>query len=78
MKNISLFTKGKSLALIAHPGPHEGRFAIVTTRRAGIAMDAGGFTRRRKPSRTVKSCGSDAAKTGVKFVGSLAVSRGRR
>ncbi len=25
---------------LAHPGPHEGRFAIVTKRRAGDAMDA--------------------------------------
>ena len=40
IKNIPLVTSGKSLAGVAHPGPHEGRFAIVTKRRAGIVMDA--------------------------------------
>ena len=45
-----------------HPGPHEGRFAIVTKRRAGVVMDAsasgGNLARGRKrrgvrPSRVV-------------------------
>ena len=39
-KNIPLVTSGKSLIIFAPPGPHEGRFAIVTMRRAGDAMDA--------------------------------------
>jgi hypothetical protein len=39
-KNIPLVTSGKSLAGVVHPGPHEGRFAIVTKRRAGYVMDA--------------------------------------
>jgi hypothetical protein len=40
IKNIPLVMSGKSLAGVAHPGPHEGRFAIVTKRRAGYVMDA--------------------------------------
>jgi hypothetical protein len=60
MKNILLVTSGKSLAGVPHPGPHEGRFAIVTKRRAGYVMDA--FVRRTTgQGRTAKSCGPDAA-----------------
>ena len=40
IKNISLFQKCKSWHLFGQPGPHEGRFAIVTMRWAGAAMDA--------------------------------------
>jgi hypothetical protein len=36
IKNIPLVTQGKSLALVGHPGPHEGRFAIVTKRGPGL------------------------------------------
>ena len=59
-KNIPLVTSGKSLAGVAHPGPPEGRFAIATLRRAGIAMDA--VARQTTgQGRTVKSCGPGAA-----------------
>src|SRR5256885_16093736 len=32
--------RGKSVHLLDQPGPHEGRFAIVTMRWAGDAVDA--------------------------------------
>src|SRR6266536_57619 len=32
--------KAKSVHLLGQPGPHEGRFAIVTMRWAGDAVDA--------------------------------------
>jgi hypothetical protein len=60
IKNIPLVTSGKSLAGVAHPSPHEGRFAIVTKRRAGYVMDA--FVQRTTgQERTAKSCGPGAA-----------------
>ena len=59
-ENILLVTSGKSLAGVAHPGPQEGRFAIATLRRAGIAMDA--LVRQTTDQgRTAKSCGPGAA-----------------
>jgi hypothetical protein len=59
-KNILLVTSGKSLAGTAHPGPPEGRFAIATLRRAGIAMDAL-VQQTNGQGRTAKSCGPGAA-----------------
>ena len=57
-------------------GPHEGRFAIVTMRRAGVVMDAlvSGvfFARRTKtPKRTAKSCGPGAAMLAPSLAGSF-------
>src|SRR6266568_4049907 len=40
IKNISLHNSENQNYNLAHPGPHEGRFAIVTMRWAGDAMDA--------------------------------------
>ena len=60
IKNILLVTSGKSLARVRHPGPQEGRFAIATLRRAGIAMDAF-FRQTTERGRTAKSCGPGAA-----------------
>ena len=39
-QKYSAFHFGKSELQLCHPGPHEGRFAIVTKRRAGVVMDA--------------------------------------
>ena len=66
IKNIMLVEFGKSGLDGVILGPHEGRFAIVTERRAGVVMDAlaSGVTllRRTKTSkRTAKSYGPDAA-----------------
>src|SRR5215207_479155 len=65
IKNISLHASVNQNYKLCHPGPHEGRIMIVTTRRAGDAMDAlasGAFLRRTKtPKRTAKSCGPGAA-----------------
>src|SRR6185503_15417360 len=36
IKNISLHNSGNQNYKSRHPGPHEGRFAIVTTRWAGL------------------------------------------
>jgi hypothetical protein len=68
IKNILLVTSGKSLAGVAHPGPPEGRFAIATLRRAGIAMDAFvQWTTDRR--RTAKSCGPGAAMLALSLAG---------
>src|SRR5438105_13612806 len=40
IKNISLHNSGNQNYNLTHPGPPEGRFAIVTMRWAGDAMDA--------------------------------------
>src|SRR6266496_1334135 len=40
IKNISLHNYGNQNYNSRHPGPQEGRFAIVTMRWAGAAMDA--------------------------------------
>jgi len=52
IKNISLFPKGKSMALFRRPCPHEGRFAIVTLRWVRDAVDA--FVQARKRGRMDK------------------------
>jgi hypothetical protein len=39
-KNISLVISANQKYKAIRPGPHEGRFAIVTKRRAGDVMDA--------------------------------------
>ena len=63
-KNISLHISVNQNYNLRHPGPHEGRFAIVTKRRAGDVMDAlaSGVrlsARTKTPRRTAKSCGPD-------------------
>ena len=40
IKNISLSNSVNQNYKLRHPGPHEGRFAVVTKRRAGVVMDA--------------------------------------
>src|SRR5439155_1260805 len=40
IKNIPLHNSGNQNYNLRHPGPHEGRFAIVTMRWAGDAVDA--------------------------------------
>jgi hypothetical protein len=71
IKNILLHISGNQNYKLRHPGPPEGRFAIVTMRWAGNAMDAlasGAAALFRKdganapdetPRRTAKSCGPD-------------------
>ncbi len=57
IKNISLVTSGKSLAGVRAPGPHEGRFAIVTIRWArgcdGRVCSADDWTKSVRRSRVV-------------------------
>jgi hypothetical protein len=64
-KNISLSISANQNYKPTHPSPHEGRFAIVTKRRAGVVMDALAsgvlFTPDETPERTAKSCGPGAA-----------------
>src|SRR5213080_2334486 len=64
-KNISLHNSGNQNYNLAHPGPSEGRFAIVTMRWAGMRWTLwrqACFSRRTKtPRRTAKSCGPGAA-----------------
>src|SRR6266516_5557502 len=65
MKNIVLHNSENRNYSFAHPGPHEGRFAIVTMRWAGMRWTLwrqARFSRRTKtPRRTAKSCGPGAA-----------------
>jgi hypothetical protein len=49
LKNILLFRSCKSVACSAVSRPHEGRFAVVTKRWAGDAMDALGVRRNFAP-----------------------------
>jgi hypothetical protein len=65
-KNILLSISANQNYIPTHPGPHEGRFAIVTKRRAGDVMDVSASGVRlsapdETPERTVKSCGPGAA-----------------
>src|SRR5207247_7325793 len=65
IKNILLHNSVKQNYNSRHPGPHEGRFAIVTMRWAGerwTLWRQARFSRRTKtPRRTAKSCGPGAA-----------------
>ena len=73
IKNILLGISANQNYIPACPGPHEGRFAIVTKRRAGDVMDAlasgvaalfrkdGVCALDETPERTAKSCGPGAA-----------------
>ena len=59
--------------IFAHPGPHEGRFAIVTMRWAGDAMDAlvqARVRRRRWPKAYGEVVWSWRRDAGVKSAGS--------
>jgi hypothetical protein len=63
-KNILLSISANQNYKPTHPGPHEGRFAIVTKRRAGDVMDvsasgAPSCALDETPERTAKSCGPD-------------------
>src|ERR1700752_1088478 len=65
-KNILLYRNSDSRYWSRRPAPTEGRFAIVTMRRAWDAMDAGASARcksrgRKRLQRTGKSCGPGAA-----------------
>jgi hypothetical protein len=65
MKNILLYRIRNWEHNPRRPAPTEGRFAIVTIRRARDAMDAVAsgdpFTGRERSQRTAKSCGPGAA-----------------
>jgi hypothetical protein len=64
IKNISLYRNSDLRYQSRRPAPTEGRFAIVTIRRAQDAMAAvasGDLHRTRRPQRTAKSCGPGAA-----------------
>ena len=64
-KNILLYRNENHAHNPTRPAPTEGRFAIVTIRRAQDAMDAvasgGSSAGRERSQRTAKSCGPGAA-----------------